>query len=184
MNPGEVGTTVVDNGVSLSPPWDTHFKKIWNLFNGDPEVDVDDELVETEQGTYEFTIHCVNPVKLAAIKQVVKAELIMGNVKLKVNFELTDPNDGHDVDGIGTAVIEAAFKGNPNFDRCELVKIPFSNNSRGYAVFKKGIIQFYNDDLTDIYGNYSDIIANVATDIRDDKNKLTQNVSFCTDVEE
>lgn len=30
-----------------------------------------------------------------------------------------------------------------------------------FVVFKRGVVQFYNDDLSDLYGNYNEVAENV-----------------------
>ena len=45
-----------------------------------------------------------------------------------------------------------------------------------YVIFAKEIIQFFNDDLSDIYGNANFIVADLARE----RCNIGQNMYFCT----
>ena len=50
-------------------------------------------------------------------------------------------------------------------------------------VFEKAVIQFFNDDITDINGVESTLYQNVAKEIFEDDVK-TGSIFFCTDTDE
>ena len=49
-----------------------------------------------------------------------------------------------------------------------------------YVVFKNRVVQFFNDNLNDIYGNISTLYQEIASDVF----KEISGVNYCTDIEE
>ena len=49
-----------------------------------------------------------------------------------------------------------------------------------YVVFENKVVQFFNDDLSDIHGNKSTLYQEIAKDIFGD----CDNIYFCTDTKE
>ena len=73
-----------------------------------------------------------------------------------------------------------AFDRNPVFAFTKSITGIFSNTLT-YVVFKNRVVQFFNDNLNDIYGNISTLYQEIASDIFADK---VEGVCFCTDIEE
>ena len=58
---------------------------------------------------------------------------------------------------------EDAFTGNPLFEQTKVRSL--AGISFEYCIFKKTVIQFWNDDLSDYYGNYNGLPTDIAKDV-------------------
>ena len=157
--------------VELSAPWETIQHEVNHLLGPDPEVHVT-EVVEGEGGNYSFDVCSKNGKKIAALEKVIKNVFKLGNITLTVNF--VHERDEEDV--TAQDFIDA-FEGNSNF-------VTVEETSKGlfqdlvYVIFAKEVLQFFNDQLDDIYGNRNIIVADAANDVCN-KSKEGQ-MYFCT----
>jgi hypothetical protein len=159
----------------LSPPWYTYHRKVQALFGGDPQVMVKD-LAEV-QGGYEYMILVNNTEKASAIKTLLKNPVSIGSVNVHAAILGPDENDIKETDVIDLELCEKAFSGNPIFK--ETVIRSYAMYEFGYCVFKKQVVQFWNDDLSDYYGNYSGLAADIAKEILNP----CEGVMYCTAAE-
>ena len=144
--------------VGLSSPWVTFQKEVYNLFEPDPTVHVDPTVTDEGDGVYSFTIYA-NHTKIAALKKIIKNEIKMGNIILKVYFEADDIDDeATDNDW------KTAFADNPYFVEYQHSSAP-GLEAMAYAVFDRKIITFFNDDLTDYCCNKHMIVADLVKDV-------------------
>lgn len=155
--------------LSISAPWVTYHKQVYNLFKDDVEIDVDDTLSETESGNYEFTISSKNGDKLYAIERLLGYGTSFGNVKVNIKYGYENMEE---VDW--PSIWERAFSGNPLFQEVIRYDTPVLGKG-GYAVFKKEIMSFYDDNLGDYCGNSHFIVADVVRDLC-----IGNNVHPCT----
>jgi hypothetical protein len=149
---------VTANKVGISAPWVTYFKEVYNLFANDANVTVDPQLTDDGNGKYHFNITSDNQKKLAALRKVLKTEIVMGNITLKINLNYTGDTE--------PATLEDwvnAFEGNPYFATTATSEAP--GLDFGYAIFERDIITFFNDDLTDYCGNAHKVVADVVRDV-------------------
>lgn len=152
--------------LKLSPPWNTFVSELKALFGEDPDIEI-----QYEDGDYEVKLYVAGDAKADALAQLIPAERVYGNVVLKVTIVPANKN------GIDEAsLIEAAFKGNPVLKEMLRLKTPFGEYD--YAVFRKQVVQFFNDDMTDPHGNKSTLYEDIAKDVFGDTG-----VFFCTDTE-
>lgn len=155
--------------ISLSPPWITFVRELEQMFLYDAEVHVvyDDE--------YVVKLYVDNALKAAALKALLPEVKEFGNVTLIV--EIIPAN--------GTATVskanlyQAAFAGNGAFAFTKTVQGIFTNDLT-YVVFKKRIVQYFNDDLGDVYGQKSTLYEDIARDLFWDRD----GVYYCTDKED
>jgi len=70
-----------------------------------------------------------------------------------------------------------AFKDNPVVSYIQPIEGIFMNGAV-YVVFANKVVQFFNDDLTDIHGAWSGLYENIAEEILTAPN----HVFFCTDL--
>ena len=68
-----------------------------------------------------------------------------------------------------------AFRGNPAYSFTDSVDL--RTNRIIYIVFRNVVVQYYNDDLGDYYGQCSTLYQNIAADIF----KPIDGVHYCTD---
>ena len=73
------------------------------------------------------------------------------------------------------------FKNNPVFSFVHKVEGIYGFNAI-YVVFKNKVVQYFNDNLNDIYGNTSTLYEDIARDIFENNIPVNNNVFYCTDV--
>ena len=92
------------------------------------------------------------------------------------------PSNGwyDDIDVLPTnEIFDLAFENNPVYAFAKTVGGLWSYHCT-YVVFKNRVVQFFNDNLNDIYGNISTLYENIAEDVFAPLN----GVAYCTDIEE
>lgn len=146
-------TEETEKKVSLSPPWITKTEELRALFGADPDIDV-----EYNDEAKEVIIESVNTFKIMALQKILVPSVTFGDVTLTIKCLVKDGSEG-DVESL----IKTAFTGNPHFS--QVITAPTPYGEQVYALFKKEVIQFYNDDTSDYYGNWNglseDILRNV-----------------------
>ena len=159
----------------LSSPWVIYYRETCEMFKNDPEVHV-----VYKQDENKLCIYVDGVDKAEAIAQLMYDKIEYGNVKITVevipaNGELKLLNVG-DLNYVN--VFETAFKGNPAFSFVRKVQGILSN-SITYVVFQNKVVQYFNDDLGDVYGQCSTLYQDIANRIFKD----LDGVFYCTDVE-
>lgn len=152
--------------LKLSPPWNTFVSELKALFGEDPDIKL-----QYDEDNYEVKLFVEDPVKADALTQLIPAQRIYGNVALTVTIVPANNLEGSTAD-----LIEAAFKGNPVLKQVLRLRTPFGEYD--YAVFRKEVVQFYNDNLCDVHGNESTLFEDIARDVF-----VSPDVFFCTDSE-
>lgn len=160
--------------LNLSTPWMTHYHELVAMFKYDPEVHV---VYDEEENI--IRLYVDRQAKADALASIIKNEMTFGNVKLFI--EIVPANGALPMIAatVKPGTFEDAFKDNGAFSFVKRIAGIFSNDLT-YVVFKNKVVQFFNDDLGDIYGNCSTLYQNIAKDIF---NEL-EGVFYCTDVEE
>ncbi len=146
----------------LSPPWYTYHKKVQAMFGRDPEVEVKD-LGEIEDGKYSYMILVSEKKKAGAIKAILPQNVEMGNIEIHLTILGPDEDDIAPLDKSDAEIYNAAFSGNPIFVKTAVRS--FDPLTVSYCIFKKEVIQFQNDDLTDYYGNYNGLASDIAREL-------------------
>ena len=157
----------MDIKLKLSTPWVIFYREVEAMFKDDPEVRV----VFNEEEP-EVKLYVENAEKADALIQLLPKKVDFGNVELKVTVIPANK--------LGTnkaSLFEKAFKGNPAFSFITGHNI--FNKPMTYVVFKNKVVQYYTDNLGDIYGNCSTLYQEIAKDIFGKH----EGVYFCTDKE-
>lgn len=163
--------------VKLSPPWYTYHRKIQALFGRDPEIHIR-ELAEVSPGKYTYMILVDNESKAEAIKAILINPQILGNIEVKATILGPSEDSVKQNDNIDIVTYETAFRGNPVFSK--VVSCSYGRVfEKSFCIFKKQVIQFWNDDLSDYYGNYNGLAEDIAREIFEQNH----NIQFCTDCE-
>lgn len=162
--------------VTLSPPWYSYQRKVLALFGSDPEVRVRD-LHEVDRCNYELFIIVRNEAKARAIRSLLPRTVKISGVTVTTYIFI--PVDECDVESSKHAceiqLLKDAFTGNPIFDRVEA--LDFGGLKLSYCIFKKEVLQFWNDDLSNFYGLHSTLAEIIAREILNEVN-----VQFCTGI--
>ena len=157
------------NGVKLSPPWCTYVHYIESIFKGDPDVSI-----RYSEEDYLVQIFVDKEEKYEAIRTLMPSCKAFGNVTLTIQVVPADEDKAQkDI----LDVFKKAFKGNPNVK--DIVSIEMFGATMNYIVFKKEVVQFFNDDLTDLHGAESTLNEIIAKELFDGY----IGINFCTDTE-
>lgn len=154
------------NMVKLSPPWCKLYREVDALFGRDPQINV----VYDEEANI-ITLYVDNTEKAAALMQLLPSEKVMGNVVVKINVVPANQNAVSE----RVELYKAAFTGNPAFSKIQSVSLPFF--STNYLIFNPEVIQFYNDNLQDLNGNWTGVMEDIARDVFE----AETDICFCTD---
>lgn len=149
--------------VKLSAPWVTFAHEINALFENDPQVHV---LYNDADNV--LSIYVDNQAKADALMKLIPEEKVFGNVTMKINIIPANKEETK------ISLFETAFAGNPAVEQVYSAETPFGQMN--YVIFKKEVVQFYNDQMDDINGNKSTLFQNIAEDVFDDH----LGVYFCT----
>lgn len=151
--------------MKLSSPWVEFYHEIEALFAQDPEVKV-----VYEEENNEVKLFVENARKAEALTQLLPVEKTFGNVTLKVTVV-----PANDVTISKADLLAEAFDGNPALSYVQHVDAVIG--SFDYAVFQNKVVQFFNDNLSDINGNKSTLYEDIAKDVFG----AEAGVFFCTE---
>ena len=162
-----------DVRLKMSPPWITYINELIHLFDGDPQIACN---VDGNADDPSITLACNNGDKVAALQQILPEEVDYGNVVLRVVIDGTPSNR---VFTNKKELFETAFKGNNALSQIVVPDVEGYIISAVYVIFKNCVVQFFNDNLNDAFGNISTLYQNIADDVLINR----EGVYFCTDVE-
>lgn len=151
--------------MKLSPPWVTYYKKINALFENDPQV-----RVVFDEENCEIRVYVESAVKAEAIEALLPANKEFGNVTVRTTVIPANDQRGT------AALISTAFDGNPALSYIKHISTPVTGDV-DYVVFANKVVQFFNDDLSDVNGNLNTLYQDIAMDVFEP----SVGVFFCTD---
>ena len=150
----------------LTSPWITYYRELSELFKKDEEISI---IYDEEEN--EVKLYVENATKAEALARLLPTEKEFGNVALKITVVPANTLlKSRPVD------FEEAFKSNGAVSYMKTVRT-YQGVDFTYIVFKKEVVQYFNDDLGDINGLCSTLYQNIAKNIFEE----TEGVYFCTD---
>lgn len=152
----------------LVAPWINFYREIEALFKDDPDI-----TIEYDEDAYTIDLYVVGEKKADALAQLLPTERTFGSITAHVEVIPANRPSASRI-----FLYEEAFRGNPAFAYANCVPMGPSIGA-DYVVFKNRVVQYYNDDLSDINGLRSTLYQELAKDIFGE-----DNVFFCTDIEE
>ena len=159
--------------LKLSPPWVTYVNEIKALFEGDKDI-----RIVYDNDKVDITIYVEEFEKSKAIEKILPFSKQFGKVELKIYVIPANMNGNGDLSEYTCGqIFDAAFKGNPAYSFSVDIDSVFTNVLT-YVVFANKVVQFFNDNLNDVYGNMSTLYQEIASDVFETKS----NVFFCTDI--
>lgn len=161
--------------VGLQSPWVTTYGKIKALLVRDPDLNIS-KITESE-GVYTFNISSTNANKICALEKIIKNEFTYGNVVLKINFLVE--NTEEEGNTITANDLRNAFTGNGVVSKIETVTNPVGIDQT-FVLFERDVIQFYNDDISDFYGNFNGLAEDIARELFNDAGP---EINYCTDID-
>ena len=155
--------------LKLSPPWSIFYDEIRAMFLKDPEVKV-----VMDEDHYTVHVFVNNPQKSAAIAKILEQEKKFGRITLKVQVPPPDGAMTYQFKD-GVELYRAAFENNPRLSYVQPKSSIFDTSF--YVVFVNEVVQYFNDDISDINGNCSTLAEDIARDIF-----VGDLPNFCTDL--
>ena len=152
-------------GTKIASPWVQYVNALEAMFSKDKEVKID-----YDNDNHVVCMRVDNPVKADAISKLLPESMTYGEVVLKIN--VVSANE----EMTKKQLYEAAFNGNSAFKEAVPMEGVFTNPLL-YIVFAKEVVQYYNDDLSDLHGYRSTLYQEIAKEIF----KEHDGVLFCTD---
>ena len=156
-------TDEVKASLKMSAPWTIFYKEVYELFKRDPQVNV---LYNYEEPELKLWVKG-NDEKAAALARFMPTTKTFGNVVLNISVV---GDDGQPVPDINCPDIEAfkkMFDGNGAVSFVKSIQTPFGDTFT-YAVFVKEVVQFFSDNMFDLYGATSTLYQTIAADIFED----------------
>lgn len=154
--------------IKLISPWMEYYHKIQAFFKKDSKVHV---ILSEDEKTIDLYVE--DAAKADALAMMLPNEVKFGNVTVYV---CVIPPNGEEAESTGD-MYHDAFGTNEAFSFSRMVSGIMTNDIT-YVVFKNEVVQYYNDDLGDIYGQRSCLYENLAREIFTD----AHGVYFCTDL--
>ena len=165
--------------IGLSSPWVIFYNELNALFEEDNHVQV----VYNEEEN-EINLYVEDAAEAAALMELLPTEKQFGAVTLKITIiPANDVNPlkllaaGDVTEMAPSQLYKAALKNNDALAYITEVKGIF-NNPITYVVFKKEVIQYFNDSLGDANGVCSTLMQEIAKDVFVNQT----GIYFCTDV--
>lgn len=157
--------------LNQSAPWVTYVSELEQMFKYDNEVHV----VYAEE-EYTVQLFVEEGMKASALRELLPEEKTFGDVKLSI---VIVPANGvfiptTDDDNL----FYFALRGNGAFAFTKVISGILSNDII-YVVFKNKVVQYFDDNLGDIYGQRSTLYQEIAKNLF---NKI-DGVFYCTDME-
>ncbi|MNN19903.1 MULTISPECIES: hypothetical protein [Clostridium] len=180
---------MIHSGTKLSPPWVTQRNKIACTIGLDPQVEVG-ELEERSCEKYVVRILVNDNKKAKAIANMLVPEYVYGESRLKIKVyapcEIRVYPRIHKLNGEELSkLLTDALGGNPLYRGFVITdgiipNVVAETVGQVVGIIKKEIVQFFNDDITDLCGNYNEVASKVFNSIiRRDYNPAT--LSFTTE---
>lgn len=155
--------------IKKSAPWVTYYKEVNELFKKDKDV-----FVVFDEENVELKIYVKDQIKASAIRYLMPTEKEFGNVVIKIDVI---PANGKELREVGTSNIVTiacdAFRDNDAVYMVTDVRAVFD---LVYVIFRKEVVQFFDDNIGDINGNYSTLYEVIARDVFKDIG-----IKYCTD---
>ena len=151
---------MAENGakLKLSAPWYTYQRQLEALFAKDEDIEVG-QLYDLEEGP-ELWIYIDTEKKYEAFDVLFPKYVEFGNVKLKLVLKYRGPHEAEDL----SQRVKDLFEGNERVKEIVDIKDGFGS-SHTFVCFKPEVIQFFNDDTSDLYGKWSGLAQDIARDV-------------------
>ena len=155
--------------IKKSAPWVTYYREVEALFEKDEEV-----FVVLDEENVELKIYINNQSKASAIQYLMPTEKEFGNVILTIEVIPANGMKMRNVDEASILdIVCDAFREN---DAVYMVTGVRSMFDLIYVIFRKEVVQYFDDNLGDINGNCSTLYEVIARDVFGDVG-----VKYCTD---
>lgn len=172
-------------------PWIEHYRKLQELFRLDPEV-----RVFMDEEKYKVSILVEDPVKAAALTDILLPEVEFGNITLTVNVipgncavekaERLAGRKGYngvayrtrfgDSESSNLIKYQNAFKRNRAVTAIATA-LDISGDTMTFVIFAPEVAQYYDDNIRSLYGICTKTLEQIAKEVCCEKD----GVFFCSD---
>lgn len=160
----------MEKKTAISPPWYTLYNKFEEMFGDDPEITLD--IDQKEDGVY-IIFESRNSAKLNALDRMLKPSFNYGNVNVFLDFRVANDSAINTYD-----LAIDAFSGNPMFeDIIPRSFMPGLQPDQVCVILQKKIIQFFDNNLNDFYGNLNFLPTDVAKELFVENDALQFSIS-------
>ena len=157
--------------LTISSPWAAYYHELVAFFKKD-----DDVAIFFDNNIPTIKLFIDNPDKAEALSKLLPQQVRFGNVTLNITIVPANAITTN-VEMTNIEIIEKAFEGN---DAVSFIKTitGVMTNPLTFVVFKKEVVQYFNDNLGDIFGVNSTLYQYIAEDL------LTsmEGIYYCTDI--
>lgn len=162
----KIMSTENNERMSLAAPWTTYVSELEAMFAGDLDISI-----VYDECAHEVKLYVNGEKKADALTKILNSEVTFGNVTLKITVIPANCKNEEDI----LDCFRDAFEGNPAMTRVIPVTSPLGTHR--FVMFRNKVVQFYNDQLDDPYGNKYTLYQEIAKDI------FNRNfaVNFCTE---
>jgi len=158
---------MIDENVRLSPPPYTYFNYLKYAIGNDPCLEVLG-MQEKEGGDYLIQIEVQGRAKAHALAAIVELHKEIGNENVYIEVlnkgKVVKPQEDYETTEDFIELFECALCSNHYFKRATYVEW-ISGRPIVFLIFKKEVIQFFNDDLSDYYNNFNGVAADVFREV-------------------
>ena len=152
--------------IKMVSPWIGYYKEIESLFQEDSTVKV-----KYDDSKNTIKLYVEDEEKADALAQLLPNRKVFGNITVNIDVIPANKVETPKID-----LFRKAFDGNGAVAYIETVD-NVSSNAFHFVVFQPEIVQYYNDDLSDINGLRSTLYQDIAKEIFGER----EGIYFCTD---
>lgn len=155
----------MENTFKMVSPWVEYYRKVETLFKQDPAV-----TTMFDEDKKEILLYVNGAVKADALSQLLPTEVEFGNVIVKI--KVIPANDNRQpID-----LIRDAFSGNKALEDIFIAHV--ASNDFNFVIFRKEVVQYWNDNLGDAHGIRSTLYQELAKEVIGEYD----GVFYCTDI--
>ncbi|WP_409342512.1 hypothetical protein [Paenibacillus sp. MBLB4367] len=152
--------------VQLSPPQNIYFSKVLFSVGNDLHVQVD-PLRQLADGSFLITVHVKGTQKARALATLLVLRKQIGGIIIRVQVrnqsgKLVCPIKRSLTPAEIAALYQIAFRTNRLFVFAAVRRLPFTGV---FPVFKAKVVQFFADNLADLFRNLNEVAAFVFRDV-------------------
>ena len=157
--------------VQLSPPWITYFNKVKFTIGEDPEVTVG-PLIPVDS-IYIALVTVSDNEKAEALATLLEPTMEFGNITVMVvvinaDQEIASPVPCPLRAFTVAALVDTALSGNPYYEEVVVQEQLGVGRRAVYPVFTPEVIQFFNDDISNLCNTFTGVAADVFADVMKD----------------
>ena len=154
--------------ISLAPPWITYWNEIVSTIGKDTSIQIL-PLISFGENNYFIILVVQDPQKAQALATLLKPTQEFGNITVSIsvttNNGIIEPLPCPLSAFIIADLFNIALNNNPYFEGITVIKNPMTNENNVFPVFKPSVIQFFNDDISNLCQTFTEVAAKVFANV-------------------